>query len=88
MAGIADPAVDALIDKILVAKSRDDLKTACHAIDRVLRASHYWVPQWYKAAHNIAAWDKFSWPATKPKYDRGVEDTWWYDKDKAAKLGR
>ncbi len=87
LAGIQDPVVDALIDKILTARNRDELRTACHAIDRVLRAGHYWVPQWYKAAHHLAVWDKFAAPATKPKYDRGIEDTWWYDKEKAAKLG-
>ena len=44
------------------------------------------MPHWYKASNNIAYWDKFSRPETKPRYDRGVLDTWWYDKDKAAKL--
>jgi LPXTG-motif cell wall-anchored protein len=52
----------------------------------VLRAGHYWVPHWYKASNNIAFWDKFSMPATKPRFDRGVLDTWWYDQAKAAKL--
>jgi len=46
------------------------------------------VPQWYKAAHNLAFWDRFSWPATKPPYARGVQDTWWYDAEKAAKLNQ
>jgi microcin C transport system substrate-binding protein len=87
LSGIADPAVDALIGKILTAKSRDELRTACRAIDRVLRAGHYWVPEWYKPIHTIATWDKFSWPAVQAKYDDGVLDTWWYDKQKAAKLG-
>ena len=45
--------------------------TATRAIDRVLRAGHYWVPHWYKASHSIAYWNKFSRPAVKPKYDRG-----------------
>ena len=87
LAGIADPVVDALIDKILTAKSRDELRTACHAIDRVLRAGHYWVPEWYKPVHTIATWDKYSRPAVQAKYDNGILDTWWYDKEKAAKLG-
>jgi microcin C transport system substrate-binding protein len=87
LAGIADPVVDALIDKILTAKSRDELRTACRAIDRVLRAGHYWVPEWYKAVHHIATWDKFSRPAVQATYDEGVLDTWWYDAEKAAKLG-
>jgi microcin C transport system substrate-binding protein len=87
LAGIADPAVDALIDKVLTAKSRDELRTACRALDRVLRAGHYWVPEWYKPVHTIATWDKYSLPPVQAKYDAGVLDTWWYDKDKAAKLG-
>ena len=87
LSGIADPVVDALIGKILNAKTRDELRTACRAIDRVLRAGHYWVPEWYKPVHHIATWDKYSQPTVQPKYDNGVLDTWWYDKQKAAKLG-
>jgi microcin C transport system substrate-binding protein len=86
LAGIKDPVIDALLDKVVEAKSRAELVTATRAIDRVLRAGHYWVPQWYKAAHNIGYWDKFGFPATKPKYSRGVPDTWWYDAAKDAKL--
>jgi len=86
LAGISQPAIDALIAKAVEARSREDLLAATRALDRVLRAGHYWVPQWYKAAHNIAYWDKFARPATKPRYDRGILDSWWYDADKAAKL--
>ena len=88
LAGIQDPIVDALIGNIIEAKSRDELVTACRALDRVLRAGHYWVPQWYKAAHNIAFWNRYSWPEVKAKYDEGIIDTWWYDADKAAKLDK
>ncbi len=86
LAGIKDPVVDALITKVVEAKSRADLVTAARALDRVLRAGHYWVPQWYKAEHNLAFWNVFARPEVKPKYDEGVIDTWWYDADKAAKL--
>lgn len=86
LAGISDPVVDSLIEKIIAARSRAELVTAAKAMDRVLRAGHYWVPHWYKAAHHIAYWDKFSRPPTKPKYDRGILETWWYDTEKAAKL--
>jgi microcin C transport system substrate-binding protein len=86
--GIADPVIDAMIEHVLAAKSRDEMKTAAHALDRVLRAGHYWVPQYYKGSHTLAFWDRFSWPATKPKYQRGVYDTWWFDAEKAAKLAR
>jgi len=86
LAGIADPAVDALIERVIAAKSREELNTAARALDRVLRAGHYWVPHWYKASNSVAYWDKFSRPAQKPRFDRGILDTWWYDQAKAAKL--
>lgn len=86
LAGVKDPVVDALIDKIIAAQSRDELVTASRALDRVLRAQHYWIPHWYKASHSLAFWNRFSWPANKPKYDRGAPETWWYDTTKAANL--
>lgn len=86
LAGISDPVIDALMSQMLDATSRDELRTAARALDRVLRAGHYWVPQWYKASHHLAYWDRFSRPETKPKYQRGVLDTWWYDAEKAAKI--
>ena len=86
LAGIANPVVDALIDKVIQAKTRPELTTAARALDRVMRAEHVWVPNWYKASHNVAAWNKFSWPATKARYALGVLDTWWYDAAKAAKM--
>ena len=55
-------SIDALIDKVVEAKSREELVTATRALDRVLRAGHYWVPHWYKASHTIAFWDKFARP--------------------------
>lgn len=83
LSGVKDPVVDALVEKAMTAKSRDALIAACRALDRVLRAGHYWVPHWYKGSHQIAHWNRFSWPAVKPKYDRGAPDTWWYDTAKA-----
>lgn len=86
LAGIKSAAVDALIERVAGAKNRDELTTAARALDRVLRAGHYWVPHWFKGTHTIAHWDKFGRPETKPDYDRGVLDTWWYDAERHAKL--
>jgi microcin C transport system substrate-binding protein len=86
-AGIANPIVDELIEKAIEANDRKALYTACRALDRVLRAEHYWVSGWYKPSHWIAYWDMFGRPAAKPRYARGVPETWWIDADKAAKLG-
>jgi microcin C transport system substrate-binding protein len=85
LAGIAEPAVDALIDAIIAAQTRPALTSACRALDRVIRAGRYWIPQWYKASHWIAYWDVFGRPAAQPRYFRGIPDTWWYDTGKTAK---
>jgi len=77
LAGIADPAIDALIEQVIGARNREDLTSACRALDRVIRAGRYWVPHWYKASHWIAYWDQFGRPKTKPRYARGVLETWW-----------
>ncbi len=86
LAGIADPVVDALIEKILGADTRPALVAACRALDRVVRAGRYWIPHWYLAAHRIAYWDVFGFPPKKPGFSRGIPETWWYDAEKAAKL--
>jgi microcin C transport system substrate-binding protein len=77
LAGIAEPAIDALVDKIIAAATREDMISACKALDRVVRAGRYWIPQWYLASHRIAYWDVFGRPARQPRYSRGIPDTWW-----------
>ncbi len=84
--GIDDPAVDALVERVIGARSRPELTTAVHALDRVLMWNNYTVPQWFKGVHHIAYWNKFDRPATKPRFARGVVDTWWYSPEKAAMI--
>jgi len=86
ISGISDPVVDILIDRIIAADNRAALVTTCQALDRVLRSGRYWVPHWYKPAHWLAYWDVFGRPPSQPRYARAIPDTWWYDRDKAAKL--
>ena len=88
LAGMADPAIDALIDTIIAAPTRPALVTACRALDRVIRAGRYWIPHWYKPSHWIAYWNVFSRPPAQPRYFRGIPETWWHDHDKAAKIQR
>jgi microcin C transport system substrate-binding protein len=87
-AGIADPVIDALVEQIIAAPTRPELITACRALDRVFRAGRYWIPQWHTFGHRIAYWDVFGRPAIKPRFGRGIPETWWYDRDKAAKIER
>jgi len=79
--GIGDATIDAMIDGIIAADTREEMETRVRALDRVLRAMHIWVPNWYKGTHWIAYWDVFGRPDTKPAYDRGV-DLWWFDRAK------
>jgi len=88
LAGVASPAIDAMIEKAIAAETRPDLTFACRALDRLFRAGRYWVPQWYRTTHPIAYWDEFSHPQKPPRYAQGVgaPDIWWRDAAKAAKL--
>ncbi|HTC02332.1 MAG TPA: ABC transporter substrate-binding protein, partial [Xanthobacteraceae bacterium] len=86
--GIKNPAVDAMIDAVIFAKSRDDLVAATHALDRVLLWNHYVVPQWTYPYERSASWDRFGYPDPLPKYAASAFPTvWWWDADKAAKTG-
>jgi microcin C transport system substrate-binding protein len=87
MCGVADPVVDALVERIAQAKSRAELNTAAKALDRVLRAAHYWIPMWYRDEARLAYWDAFSRPERQPKLGTGAPDSWWWDEQKAKKIG-
>jgi len=78
-AGINDPVVDALLDKVLAANSLDDYRSALRALDRVLLWRHYTIPHWYLGKHRLAWWDKFARPTAPTPYILGVE-TWWQKK--------
>ena len=82
--GIKDPAIDALIEKIVDAKDRKSLIHATRALDRVLLWNHFVVPQWHVRISRMAWWDKFGIPK-HPKY--GVDTmSWWIDPAKEAAL--
>ena len=84
--GLKDKAVDRLIDVVLAARDRDDLTVATHALDRVMRAIRFWVPQWFKDSFTVAYYDQYDHPATLPPYALGELSFWWFDADKAAAL--
>ncbi|NVN87646.1 MAG: ABC transporter substrate-binding protein [Rhodopseudomonas sp.] len=78
LAGISDPAIDAMMDLVIAADTRAKLVVAARALDRIIRAGRYWVPQWYANSHRLAYWDVFGHPPNLPKYiGVGVPDLWW-----------
>jgi microcin C transport system substrate-binding protein len=86
--GIKDPAIDTLIDKVIFAKSREDLVAATKALDRVLLWNHFVVPQWTYGKLRTVRWNRFSHPEKLPEYAAGAFPTiWWWDAQKAAKTG-
>ena len=79
LAGVRDPVVDALVDRIVYAENQHDLVVACHALDRVLWYGYYVVPNWYLAVHRLAYSNKFRQPETLPLYYNPYQFlwTWW-----------
>jgi microcin C transport system substrate-binding protein len=86
-AGIADPGVDALIDKIIGADDRATQEAATKALDRVLLHRHYVVPSYTLRNSRIARWDRFSHPEPLPEFSSGFPTIWWFDEAKAARTG-
>ena len=85
--GIKNPAVDALIDRVIFAKSRAELVAATRALDRVLLWNHYVVPLFTDDRLRAARWDRFGRPDPLPKYGGSAfPAVWWWDAEKAAKI--
>ncbi len=85
--GVTEPVVDALLARIPGVQDRDELIALTRSIDRIVRARHYWVPNWYRPTHNVAHWDLFGWTENKPDYAFAPETTWWFDRGKAEAIG-
>lgn len=86
-AGIKDPAIDALIERVIFTKDRADLITATKALDRVLLANDFVIPQWTLPYDRYAYWNRFERPATMPKYSFGFPNVWWWSEEKAKATG-
>lgn len=85
VAGVCDPVVDALVERIIDAPSREALVTRTRALDRVLQWGFYAVPNWHTDVFRVAYWDRFGRPEENPPYGLAL-DTWWYDPEQAARI--
>ena len=77
IAGISHPVIDAMLDEALAADNRADMEAAGEAIDRILRAGHYWVPNWNKPIHTLGVWKGFGWPESEGLFEFFPELWWW-----------
>jgi microcin C transport system substrate-binding protein len=87
-AGIKDKAIDTLIERLIFAKSREELVAACKALDRVLLWNHFVVPMWHVPYERVARWDRFGKPEKLPDYSIGFPSIWWWDKARAEKIAQ
>ena len=84
--GLQNEAVDRLLTAIIDAREQDDLTTGVHALDRVLRAEGFWVPQWFKDVHTVAYYDIYRYPENLPPFALGEVSFWWHDAERAEEL--
>ena len=85
-AGIKSEVIDELIEVVMAAKTRDELKVAVKTLDRVLRSYYFWIPQWFKDVHTVAYYDYYEHPENLPPYDMGLLDFWWINNEKYNEL--
>ncbi|MBT2188239.1 extracellular solute-binding protein [Sphingobium nicotianae] len=93
LAGVADPVVDDMLDKLIAAQDRESVVNAMRALNRVLVAGTYTIPMQhvYPAPTGVQPftyWNKFGRPRIDPtnNFPLFTLDTWWIDKDKQAAL--
>ena len=84
--GVKNPVVDALLEKLVHAESREDLVAATRALDRVLAWNYYVIPHWYIDSFRVAYWDMFGRPKNPPPYGLDAVEDWWIDPAKAPKI--
>ncbi|NJM29410.1 MAG: ABC transporter substrate-binding protein [Rhizobiales bacterium] len=86
LVGIKNPAIDAIVEKLIFATDREQLTFASRALDRALIWNHYVVPMWFIPYERTARWDRFGRPGKIPDYSTGFPGIWWWDDERAKKV--
>jgi hypothetical protein len=75
-----DSRFDALIDRVIFAKTRQELVAATKALDRVLLWNHYVVPQWTYNKERTLRWNRFGRPDKMPEFGAAdFSSIWWWN---------
>ncbi len=87
-AGIKDPAVDFLVEKIARARTEEEMNTAGQALDRALLWNFYVIPDGHPVGRHACYWDRFGHPPIGAEYMRwsGFPNLWWLDEQKNARV--
>ncbi len=87
-AGIKNPAVDFLVEKIAVADSEESLNAAGRALDRILLYNFYLIPDGHPIGRHVVHWDRFGHPPLGVPHMNwtGMPYLWWFDKEKSARV--
>ena len=85
--GLANPAVDALVEQLIAAGSREELNTITRALDRVLLWQFITIPHYHSGETRLAVWDKFGYPQPFPEYGFDLA-AWWVDTEREADINR
>ncbi len=86
VAGLADEGVDRLVETVIRAETREEMEVATRALDRVLRAHRFRVPQWFNDSAWVAYYNHYRYPEELPPYGIGYLDFWWVDPEAEAEL--
>ena len=88
LAGIKNPVIDYLLQKVIVARTQSELVAATRALDRVLLWNFYYIPGMSHPGYRLAYWDRFGIPEGPPLKRASYLDTWWYDTQKAERVAQ
>ncbi len=81
-----NPVVDALIGRMIQAKTERQLVSATRAFDRVMLWNFYHVPGMVRPGYRLTYWDRYGRPEAKPLSRPVFLDTWWWDGARAARV--
>ena len=85
-AGIKNPAIDKLVEWLVVAQTREEVVEISRALDRLLLAQQYIILLWHSPSERVAYWNRLGRPEKLPSLSTGLFKVWWYDEAAARRL--
>ncbi|MEX0943986.1 MAG: extracellular solute-binding protein [Pseudomonadales bacterium] len=83
---VKHPAIDAMAEQVIAARSLETFLAAINAADRIIMSEYYFIPVSANAGSPMVYWDKFDWVDVGPLERVPHLDGWWYNEEKAARI--